>query len=125
MSHFAKIENGIVTTVIVAEQDVIDSLEGTWVQTSYNTGAGVHRDPATNETSANKALRANFAGIGMVYDYNLDAFYAPQPYPSWSLNETSFIWESPVAHPDDGESYAWDEDAYQEDNTTGWTQILG
>lgn len=111
MAHYAKIVNGIVEQVIVAESDFINTLEGTWVQTSYNTKGGKHYDPETGQEDELPPLRKNFAGIGMVYDVDRDAFYKPQPYPSWSLNEDSCIWESPVPRPDDlTEEYAWDED---------------
>ena len=110
MSHFAKIESGIVTQVIVAEQDFIDTQEGTWVQTSYNTYGGQHRLGGT-------PLRKNYAGIGMVYDSNRDAFYAPQLYASWTFNETTCLWEPPVAYPDDGKFYNWNED------TTNWVEV--
>jgi hypothetical protein len=103
MAHFAEIKDGIVQRVIVAEQDFIDSgvLFGTWVQTSYNTHAGQHPE--------GRPLRKNYAGIGSVYDEVRDAFYAPQPYPSWILNEETCIWEAPVAYPSDGNRYNWDE----------------
>jgi hypothetical protein len=103
MSHFAKVENGIVTQVIVAEQDVIDSgLFGTgWVQTSYNTHGNQHPE--------GRPLRGNYAGVGYTYDSVNDVFYAPQPYPSWTLNTTSWTWDSPVPYPTDGEVYFWDE----------------
>lgn len=103
MSHFAKVENGIVTQVIVAEQDVIDSgLFGTgWVQTSYNTKGGQHPE--------GRPLRKNYAGIGYVYDSERDAFYAPQPYASWTLNEDTCTWGAPTPYPDDGKLYFWDE----------------
>lgn len=105
MSHFAKVENGIVTQVIVAEQDVIDTgLFGdpnSWVQTSYNTHGGQHPE--------GRPLRKNYAGIGYTYDAVRDAFYAPQPYPSWILNEGTCIWESPIPRPTDGKRYTWDE----------------
>ena len=109
MSHFAKVENGIVVQVLVIEQDVVDTgLFGTpasWVQTSYNTYAGVH-------VNGGSPLRKNYAGIGYIYDSERDAFYAPQPYPSWILNEESCVWESPVAMPEtvDGKYYTWDEE---------------
>ena len=93
MSHFAKINNKIVEKVIVAEQNFIDTQEGTWVQTSYNN-----------------SFRKNYAGIGHTYDETRDAFYAPQPYPSWTLNETTCQWEAPTPYPDDDERYIWDED---------------
>ena len=110
MSHFAKIEDVIVTTVIVAEQDFVDTQPGTWVQTSYNTYGGQHR-------LGNTPLRKNYAGIGYTYDSTRDAFYAPQPYESWTLNETTCLWEPPVAYPDGDKSYVWNED------TTSWVEI--
>ena len=102
MSHFAKVVNGIVTSVIVAEQDFVDTQEGTWVQTSYNTLGGVH-------SLGNTPLRKNYAGIGYVYDEGRNAFYIPQPYDSWTLNEDTCFWESPVPYPSEGE-HEWDED---------------
>lgn len=103
MAHFAKIDsNNKVETVIVApDQAYVDSLGGRWIQTSYNTSAGVHYDPVTGQPSADqsKALRKNFAGIGANYDESRDAFISDQPYPSWTLNETSCIYEPPVAIP--------------------------
>jgi hypothetical protein len=117
MSHFAKIQDGSVVTVIVAEQDVIDAREGDWVQTSYNTRGGLHYSPETGEADGGTALRKNYAGIGYIYDSERDAFYEPQPYPSWTLNDETCLWEAPVAYPDDGESYAWDEE------TTSWLVV--
>jgi len=104
MSHFAQIENGIVTQVIVAEQDVIDSgLFGTgWVQTSYNTRGGQHPE--------NRPLRKNYAGIGYTYDATRDAFIPPKPFASWLLNETSCIWEAPTPMPIDDKRYSWNEE---------------
>jgi hypothetical protein len=103
MSHFAKINNqGIVEQVIVAEQDFIDTLEGTWIQTSYNTRGGVH-------ILGGSPLRKNFAGIGDTYDAARDAFIAPKPYPSWVLNEDTCQWNAPVSMPADG--YLWDEES--------------
>jgi hypothetical protein len=102
MAHYALIEDGVVANVIVAEQDFIDSQSGTWVQTSYNTLAGVH-------TLGGTPLRKNYAGIGYVYDADRDAFYAPSPYPSWVLDEDTCTWEAPVAYPNDGLMYKWDE----------------
>lgn len=92
MSHFAKIENGIVTEVIVAEQDYIDTLEGQWVQTSYNAN-----------------IRKNYAGIGYVYDAERDAFIPSKTFNSWILNETTCTWEAPTPMPDDKKPYSWDE----------------
>jgi len=125
MSHFAKVLNGVVQKVIVAEQEFVDNYNdgqrGQWVQTSYNTRGGVHYDPETGQPSADqsKALRYNFAGINSLYDKNADAFYKPQPYPSWTLNTNTYLWEPPVAHPTEDGMYDWNE----EDQT--WDQIWG
>jgi hypothetical protein len=104
MAHFAKIENGLVAQVIVAEQDVIDSgAFGTgWVQTSYNTHGGQHPE--------GRPLRGNYAGIGYTYDQTNDVFYAPQPFASWTLNQSTWLWESPTPMPMDGNLYIWDEE---------------
>ena len=106
MSHFAKVENGIVTQVIVAEQDFIDTLsdKNSWIQTSYNTFGGEHRNGGT-------PLRKNYAGIGYTYDSNLDAFISPKPegYDSWSLDEDTCLWVPPIPRPTDGNLYDWDE----------------
>ena len=113
MSHFAKVENGIVTQVIVIEQDVLNtSLWGdpaSWLQTSYNTRGGVHYG-ADNQPDGGVALRGNFAGIGYIYDKENDVFYAPQPYPSWILNKNIWGWEAPVAKPFDDKPYVWNEE---------------
>lgn len=112
MSHFAKVENGIVTQVIVAEQDVIDSgiFGHGWVQTSYNTKNNTHSLGGT-------PLRGNYAGIGDIYDAQNDVFYAPQPYASWSLNKETWSWEAPTPIPKDGKPYKWDE------ATTSWVEF--
>ena len=111
MAHFAKVVDGIVTEVIVAEQDFIDThCTGTWIQTSYNTKGGVHSQGGT-------PLRKNFAGKGFTYDSSADAFYAPKPYESWTLNTTTSLWEPPVAYPTDGEIYSWNEE------TTSWDAV--
>ena len=111
MSHFAKVEDGIVVDVIVAEQDFIDSIDGVWIQTSYNTDHNVHLG-ADTQPDGGVALRKNFAGKGFIYDSELDAFYSPRPYASWTLNETIGAWEPPVEKPDDPEDgfYLWNED---------------
>jgi hypothetical protein len=121
MSHFAKVENGIVSQVIVAEQDFINSGAvgdpASWVQTSYNTFAGEHRNGGT-------PIRKNYAGIGMIYDSVRDAFYAPQPFPSWVLDEATCVWNAPVPMPSDagtGEPpklYEWDE------AITNWKEVV-
>tara|TARA_R110000803_G_scaffold166946_6_gene230261 strand:+ start:137 stop:496 length:360 start_codon:yes stop_codon:yes gene_type:complete len=114
MTHFAQVEDGVVTTVIVAEQDFIDAhCEGTWVQTSYNTRGGVHYGQDGNPDGG-VALRKNYAGIGYTYDASRDAFYLPQPYPSWTLNTNSCIWEPPTEMPNNDNLYRWGE------GTTSW-----
>ena len=115
MSHFAQIDgNNIVTQVIVIEQDVVDTgLFGdpnSWIQTSYNTSGGIHLLGGT-------PLRKNYAGIGYTYDSTRDAFIPPKPYNSWTLNETTCLWEAPTPMPDDGKMYSWDEE------TTSWIEI--
>tara|TARA_B100000212_G_scaffold311981_1_gene264001 strand:- start:315 stop:713 length:399 start_codon:yes stop_codon:yes gene_type:complete len=129
MAHYAKVKNNIVTQVIVAEAEFfetfVDSEPGNWIQTSYNTRGGVHYEPNSHTPSSDqsKALRKNYAGIGFVYDSDKDAFYEQQPYPSWTLNDTTCMWEPPIAKPDDTSGYYWDESAYQSDNTKGWVLV--
>ena len=119
MAHFAKIEDGIVTNVIVAEQSFVDKQDGTWVQTSYNTYGNVHYGE-DGKADDGVALRGNYAGIGYTYDSTKDVFYAPKPYASWTLGSNSWLWNSPINYPDDNKSYTWDEDVYQADNSKGW-----
>ena len=112
MGHFAKVLDGKVIQVIAAEPDFfetfVDSSPGEWIQTSYNTLGGQHRLGGT-------PLRKNYAGIGYTYDRTRDAFIPPQPYPSWTLNEDTCIWDSPVSIPTDGKLYNWNETAQQWD----------
>ena len=110
MAHFAKVVDGTVVEVIVAEQDHIDTLSGQWVQTSYNTQGGVHAIGGT-------PLRKNYAGIGFTYDSTRDAFIPSQPYASWSLDENTCLWKPPVAKPMDGKEYRWSEE------TASWVEI--
>ena len=118
MSHFAKVENGIVTQVIVADQDVIDSgMFGLgWVQTSYNTRGGIHYGQ-DGQPSGGVALRKNYAGIGFTYDAGRDAFIAPQPYPSWTLVEDTCQWIAPTPMPVDDKRYTWNEE------TLAWVEM--
>ena len=115
MAHYAKVTDGIVTKVIVAEADFfntfIDDSAGEWIQTSYNTHGGQH-------TLGGTPLRKNFAGIGFTYDREKDAFIPPQPFASWTLNETTCLWEAPVTYPDDGKMYIWNE------SITNWTEVV-
>ena len=113
MSHYAKVVDGKVTQVIVAEADFfnsfVDSSPGTWIQTSYNTRNGKH-------TQGGTPLRGNYAGIGYIYDQTNDVFYAPKPYASWLLDETKWTWEAPIPYPTDNKIYRWDE------QTTSWIE---
>jgi len=131
MAHFAELDqnNVVLRVVVIGDADTADVngvekehigaafceklFGGTWKQTSYNGNS-----------------RARFAGTGMVYDTTNDVFLHPQPYASWTLNTTEWAWEPPIARPADEDAqanppilYEWDEDAYQADNTTGWTLI--
>ena len=121
MSHFAKVINGIVETVHVVDQDFINSGKlgdpNNWIQTSYNTRGGVHYAPNSTEPDGGVALRKNYAGVGYKYDAERDAFIPPKQYPSWTLVEASCLWEAPVAYPDDGNKYKWDED------NTQWVEV--
>ena len=113
MSHFAKVLDGKVIQVIVAEPDFfdtfVDSSAGTWLQTSYNTHGNQHPE--------GRPLRGNYAGINHIYDHVNDVFYAPQPYPSWTLNQSTWLWEAPSPYPIDEKQYKWDEP------TTSWVVI--
>ena len=113
MSHFAKIENGVVTEVLVIEQDAVDSGmfgdPSAYIQTSYNTRGGVHYGP-DGKPDGGVALRKNFAGIGYAYDALLDAFIPPKPYPSWLLDTETCLWIAPVPYPNDGKLYIWNEE---------------
>ena len=106
MSHFAKVENGIVTQVIVAEQDVIDSgiFGHGWIQTSYNTRGNVHYGQ-DGQPDGGVALNKNYAGIG--YTWDGVGFSAPKPYPSWTLNSTTYLWEAPTPAPTEGGPWMW------------------
>jgi len=129
VAHFAKLnqENIVIAVNVVhnnellvdgveSEQKGIDFINNllktndTWKQTSYNTHGGVHKLDGT-------PLRKNYAGIGYTYDETRDAFIAPQPYPSWTLNEDTCRWEGPVAYPDDDKHYKWNEE------TTSWDEV--
>ena len=120
MSHFAKVIDGIVEAVHVVKQDYVNSGKlgdpNNWIQTSYNTRGGVHYAPNSDEPDGGIALRKNYAGVGYTYDKTRDAFIAPQPYPSWNLDEDTCQWNAPVPRPDDGKIYTWDED------TTSWKE---
>jgi hypothetical protein len=117
MSHFAKINSdNIVEQVIVIEQDVLNTGHwgdpASWIQTSYNTHGGVHANGGT-------PLRKNFAGIGYTYDTGRDAFIPPKPYASWTLNESSCLWEAPTPMPvEEGKMFVWNEE------TVSWIEFV-
>lgn len=140
MGHFAKVTNGKVVNVIVAEPEFftyyVDKSPGEWVKTSYNICGGVYFDPATGLPAEDQSViegdeareRKNYAGIGYFYDGV--GFYPPQPFPSWTFNETTYLWDPPIARPEltesqieNGAGYRWDEDAYNLDNTQGWVLV--
>ena len=121
MAHFAQIdENNVVVQVLVVSdadehrgQEFLANdlgLGGTWKKTSYNTHGGVHALGGT-------PYRKNYAGIGYTFDAARDAFIPPKPFNSWVLNETSCLWEAPVAYPTDGKMYTWDE------ASTSWVEV--
>lgn len=122
MSHFAKVVYEKVVRVIAAEEDFfktfVDDSPGEWIQTSYNTFGNVHYDQ-NGQPDGGVALRGNYAGIGYTYDKKNDVFYAPQPFPSWSLNQSTWLWEPPVPHPQDDKLYHWNEE------TQSWVEITG
>tara|TARA_R110000751_G_scaffold163484_1_gene269739 strand:- start:661 stop:1050 length:390 start_codon:yes stop_codon:yes gene_type:complete len=127
MAHFAEINalKKVVRVLAVDNNDTLDNngnedetvgaeylskeFGGTWLRTSYNTARGAHQLGGT-------PFRKNYAGIGYTYDETRNAFIPPKPYPSWTLNESTCSWESPVAYPDDGKIYEWDEE------TTDWVE---
>jgi hypothetical protein len=114
MAHFAKVVDGLVTQVIVAEPEFfdtfVDSSPGQWIQTSYNTRGGVHANGGT-------PLRKNYAGIGYTYDAGRDAFIPPKPFSKWVLNEQTCLWDAPTQMPNDGLKYMWD------DAVGNWEQV--
>jgi len=103
--HYAKVENNIVTKIIVAEASFfdtfIDTSPGEWIRTSYSG-----------------SIRKNFAGVGHTYDSTRDAFIAVQPFASWTLDEATCQWEAPVVRPAGDTRYAWNE------ATTNWVEVV-
>jgi len=111
MGHYAKVEDGVVTQVIVADGPdwCEQNLGGQWVQTSYNTYGGVH-------SGGKFPIHKNYAGIG--YTFDGIGFAAPQPFVSWTKNTESYLWEAPTPMPTDGKPYAWDE------ATLAWVEVV-
>lgn len=118
MAHFAKIENGVVIQVVVAEEDFIATGAlgdpANWKQTSYNTRGGIHYGQ-DGQPSGREPLHKNYAGVGYTFDGT--GFAAPKPFASWSLNSDSYLWEAPVAYPTDDKPYSWDEE------TLAWVEV--
>jgi hypothetical protein len=114
MAHFAKVLDGKVIQVIVAEPDFfktfVDTSAGEWIQTSYNT--------IKNQHPEGRPLRGNFAGVGYIYDRENDVFYPPSPYPSWVLNKNIWFWDAPTPYPSDEKAYNWDEP------TLSWKEVV-
>jgi hypothetical protein len=125
MAHFAKIENGIVARVIVAEEAfIVTGALGdpaNWIQTSYNTRGGIHYGQ-DGQPSGREQIRKNYAGIGYAYDSARDAFIPPQPFASWLLNEETCLWDAPVAMPTDDKKYAWDEESVSWKEVISWKE---
>ena len=94
----------------------VDSSPGAWIQTSYNTRGNVHYGE-DGQPDGGIPLRGNYAGIGYVYDQTNDVFYAPQPYPSWILNNITWTWEAPIAKEDTGKPQKWEE------STKSWVEL--
>tara|TARA_Y100000114_G_C11752968_1_gene325379 strand:+ start:1563 stop:1943 length:381 start_codon:yes stop_codon:yes gene_type:complete len=122
MAHYVVLDsNNIVVDGFVGRNEGEDGVD--WEQyysakrTSYNTRGGVHYDPDTNEPSVDqsKAFRKNYAGLGYTYDEARDAFIPPKPFPSWTLNESTCLWNAPVPYPDDNQMYLWNEETQQWD----------
>ncbi len=140
MAHYAKISNNNIVeqVVVVNDEDILDEngneseyiasiflqsvigLGSIWKKTSYNTKGGIHRHSVTNKPSEDqsKAFRKNYAGIGCTYDEQRDAFIPPKPFPSWTLDEFSCLWQSPIPYPNDGNMYEWNED------TLSWDLVI-
>ena len=112
MSHYAKVLDGKVIQVIVAEAEFfdtfVDTSAGTYIKTSYNTREGIHYGQDGNPDGG-EALRGNYAGIGYTYDHIHDVFYPSQPYPSWTISAPNWAWTPPTPMPNDGKSYQWNE----------------
>jgi hypothetical protein len=138
MGHWAKIDsNNIVQEVIVIKESELDTGnwgdKSKWIKTSYNTFEGKHYVPKDHQdwseesSDQSKALRFRYAGVGMKYDSTNDVFYEQQPFSSWTLNTTTWMWDPPLTTPtltDEemtaGKYYEWNETLYQSDNTKGW-----
>ena len=126
MAHFAKVENGVVTQVIVIDQETLNlghwGDPAQWKQTSYNTRGNIHYGQ-DGQPDGGVAVRGNYAGIGYIYDYANDVFYPPKPYTSWVMDTATWSWKAPTPMPEDAgtgtppKMYSWDEP------TTSWKEV--
>jgi hypothetical protein len=114
MAHYAFLNEQNIVTEVITGIDETELIEGLHPEVWY----GNFRGQVCKRTSYNNKIRKNYAGVGMIYDETRNAFYWPQPYPSWTLNEQSCIWESPTPYPNDGKQYQWNEP------TTEWIEII-
>jgi hypothetical protein len=123
MAHFARIKNGVVDFVTVGRDDDENREDELahdgyiYRRTSYNTRGGVHYTDGQPSADQTKTFRKNYAGLGYTYDAERDAFIPPKPYNSWVLNENTCLWDAPVAMPNDGNRYTWDE------ATLAWVEL--
>lgn len=128
MAHYAFLNMQNIVTEVIVGKDETDGptnwemhygnfREQVCKRTSYNTRGGVHYTNGEPSADQSQAFRKNYAGIGYTYDETRDAFIPPKPFDSWTLNEDSCLWEAPVAYPDDGQQYTWNEE------TTSWDLI--
>ena len=128
MAHFVKLnaENYVIFVTVARDEDENREIEISqqtgeiYKRTSYNTRGGIHYTNGIPSQDQSKAFRKNYAGIGYYYDSIRDAYIPPKPFPSWTLNEESCLWQSPVPYPNDGKMYTWNEDIlnWQEINLT-------
>jgi hypothetical protein len=119
MKSFAKVRNGKVIKIIIASQDfidkIVDTVPGRWIECRRGTKGNKHyKTDKTLSEDQNLALRGNYPSEGYNYDNSKDVFYPPQPFNSWTLNSSTFLWDPPVSYPNDGKDYSWNE------NTTSW-----
>jgi hypothetical protein len=132
MAHFALVDstNTVIRVAAFSNEEALSgqnyintlyySPSGVWIQTSYNTRGNVHYSPiSANVPDGGVALRGNYAGIGYTYDPANNVFYSWQPYPSWVLDNTTWLWKAPVPYPNNGITYTWNE------STTTWDAITG
>jgi len=131
MAHYAVLNSDNTVTQVFVGRDEDDLAPGvtdweiyyapagnTVKRTSYNTRGGIHYTDGEPSEDQSKALRYNYAGIGFIYDEGRDAFIPPKPFESWVLDEATCLWVAPVAYPEDGGEYTWDEDS------TSWVEIV-